>query len=324
MSQATATVSNVNAYGIRVANAEVNNSGEVSATAIAPDGFTSRAYGIYMSGDGTLTNTGIVRATGDVAYELYVDEGASITLVDTYNVTLDGDPNTASIYVDENATLTLNDATLTVASVSSEIRWDSPYRLFEIDPTGAVDGNFVEVTALNPNTTATYYDQNSVSRNDDQVALSYTPGASTALPSAAVEKQMLSQALDTVNTHMTSLMLYDVLSGPGLPLLADAGPTQRSLALAQSSSDPQSGVFVEPYYSRLERDADPMGYDASLWGFAAGYERRIENTFLALHMGYGQSDIDYSGAGYSANSEDQDILTGGVSALTRWGEWTLR
>jgi len=324
MSQTTATLSNVGAYGIRVTNAEVNNNADLSVTATAPDGFSSRAYGIYVDGNSTLTNTGIVRATGDIAYELHVDDNASVTLVDTYNVTLDGDPDAASIYVGENATLALNDATLTVAGVSREIRWDTPYRLFELGPNGAVDGNFVETTALNPNTTATYHDQNSASRDDDRVTLSYTPGASTAPPSAAVEKQMLSQALDTVNTHMTSLMLYDVLSGPGLPLLADAGPTQRSLALAQSGSDTQSGVFIEPYYSRLERDADPMGYDASLWGFAAGYERRIENTFLALHMGYGRSDIDYSGAGYSPNSEDQDILTGGVSALTRWDEWTLR
>ncbi len=246
------------------------------------------------------------------------------TLVDTYTVALDGDPNDASIYIDENATLDLNDATLSVASVSGETLWDTPYPLFEVDPNGAVDGNFVDVEAYNPNTTVTYYDQNSVSSADDQVALSYTPGGSAALPSAAVEKQMITQAMDTVHTHMTSLLLYDVLSGPDSPLLVNAGSTEQSMVMGESAKGSESGFFVEPYYSKLERDADPMGYDARLWGFAAGYERRVENTLLALHAGYGRANVDFTGTGYSANSEDQDVVTAGISALTRWDEWTLR
>ncbi len=310
------------AIGVYVAGGIVENAGDIVAMAQAEDGSTAYAYGIYMAGDGLLTNTGLIRAAGDTAYELHVDAGTT-TLHRIYNVTLDGDPNVGSIYVDQNATLALNEATLSVAGVSG-VLWDAPYRLFDLAPNGVVDGNFVDVVAYNPNTTATYYDQNSVGSADDRVALSYTPGASAAFSSVAVEKQMLSQSLDVVNTHMTGLILHDVLSGPGLPLLADAGPTQRGMALAQSASGEESGVFFEPYYSQADRDADPMGYDARLWGFAAGYERRIESTLVALHMGYGQADVDFTGAGFSANSEEQDVLTGGVSALTRWDRWTLR
>ncbi len=312
------------AYGVYAYHADVNNSGAITVLATAQDGFSSEALGILFEGNGTLTNTGIIRASGDMAYELYVENDASLTLIDTYNVTLDGNPNDASIYVGTDATLALNDATLTVASITGETLWDTPYQLFEVTDTGVVDGNFVDAQALNPNTTATYYDQNSVSSADDTVALSYTPGASAALPSAAVEKQVVSQAVDVVHTHMTTLMLHDVFSPSGGALLADAGSTARSMGLAQSGSNDEAGVFFKPYYSRMERDANPMGYDARLWGFAAGYERRLDNTLVGLHMGYGQADVDYTGAGFSANSEDQDILTGGFSGLTRWDEWTLR
>ncbi len=317
-------MANAFAYGIRARNANVDNSGDITVAATAQDGFTSEAFGILFQGTGTLTNTGIIRASGDTAYELYVEDDATLTLVDRYNVTLDGDPNNASIHVGERATLALDNATLTVASVRGETLWDTPYQLFDAEPNGVVDGSFAAAQALNPNTTATYYDQNSVDSSDDKVALSYTPGASAALPSTAVEKQVVTQAIDVVNTHMTSLMLHDVFSSSSGALLADAGATARSMGLAQSGSDDEVGVFFEPYYSRVDRDADPMGYDARLWGFAAGYERRLDNTLVGLHMGYGRANVDYTGAGYGANSEDQDILTGGLSGLTRWDEWTLR
>lgn len=305
------------------AGGDVSNSGAITVAATAAEGSTSQAYGIRVNSPGNLTNTGIIRATGDTAYELSVASGTT-TLVDTYNVTLDGDPAQASLGVADGATLALNDATLTVTAIAGETLWDTEYRLFETAGTGVIDGNFAEVQAVNPNTTATYYDQGTVGSVDDSVSLAYTPGASSALAAAAVEKQAISQAAEVVNHHMTSVLLQNILSPSPSSLLADAGSTAESLALLETAADKSAGVFVEPYYSRIDKDANPLGYDAGLWGFSAGYERFLGNTLLGLHLGYGQSDIDYTGAGYSGNSEDQDVVTGGFSGLTRWDPWILR
>jgi hypothetical protein len=50
----------------------------------------------------------------------------------------------------------------------------------------------------------------------------------------------------------------------------------------------------------------------------------VDDTLIAVHAGYGQADLDYTGTGFSANSEDQDVLTAGFSGLTVKNEWTLR
>jgi hypothetical protein len=313
----------VYANGISVTASTLNNSGAVIATATAESGFDSYAYGISSGGYNTLTNTGIVRAIADTPFEVYVTANTT-TLDGIYNVTLDGDPNQASLGVATGATLALNDATLTVTALDGETLWDTEYKLFEAEGTGVVDGNFAEVQAVNPNTTATYYDQGTAGSVDDTVSLAYTPGGSPTLASAAVEKQAISLATDVVNHHMTASLLQNLLSPSSSGLLADAGSTAESLALAEAASDKSAGVFAEPYYSIVDKDANPLGYDARLWGFSLGYERFLGGTLVGLHAGYGQADIDYTGAGYRGNSEDQDIVTAGFTGLTRWDPWLLR
>lgn len=318
----TNVLGHAEAYGI-IAGGNVYNSGAITATATAKEGFTSRAYGIQMAGSGNLTNTGIIRATANTAYELYVAAGTT-RLADTYNVTLDGDPNRASLGVADGATLALNNATLTVTALSGQTLWDTQYRLFTTDGNSVVDGNFASVQAVNPNTTVTYCNQGTAGSVDDTVSLAYTPVASVTLASAAAENQAIFQAADVVNRHMTTTLLQNILDPPSSGLLANAGSTAESLALAEAAPDKTSGIFVEPYYSRLDRDADPLGFEANLWGFSAGFERYVDDTLLGLHLGYGQSDIEYTGRGYSGNSEEQDVVTAGFSGLTRWDPWTLR
>ena len=314
------------AYGIQ-ARGGVVNTGAIDVTAIAGTAqgadAHSYAYGIYMDDSGNLTNTGVVRADADTTYEVYVASGAT-TLVDSYNVTLDGDPNAAAFYVRDGATLALNDAQLTVTGVTGETRWDTEYQLFEINETGVVDGNFADVEAIHPDTVASYHTQGTSAAVDDTVSLAYRPRASEPAGATAVQKQLVSQSIDRVNSRMTGTLLQGILSPGTSGLLADAGPVSQNLGLAQSGTAGASGVFVEPYYSRMEHDANPLGYDADLWGFAAGYERQMDETLVSFHAGYGQADVGYTGAGYSANSEDQDLLTAGFSGLTRWSEWTLR
>ncbi|MEN6334214.1 MAG: autotransporter outer membrane beta-barrel domain-containing protein [Phycisphaerales bacterium] len=310
------------AYGI-YAEGDVINSGEISV--IATHGVDANtAYGIYMNADGNLTNTGSILTNTDTAYELYVASGTT-TLVDTYRLTVGGDdPCRAYIFVADGATLALNDATLVVTSIEEQPAWNTPYRIFAIDSNGVVAGGFGSVQNLNPDVRPVYDTHGTANAVDDTVALSYGPDGSESLESVGVEKQVVSQAVSVVNHQMTSLLLQNVLSLGSSPLLADAGPTEESMVLGQSASDKTAGVFVEPYYSRIEKDANPIGYDADMWGFSAGYEQFVNDSLLGLHFGYGKADIDYTGDGYRANSEDQDVLTAGVNGLTRWDPWLLR
>jgi hypothetical protein len=309
---AYASARGVFAYG------DVNNTGQISVTAVggtADANDTTDAYATATGIDarGNVTNTGVIRTDGDETYEVYVASGTT-TLVNTYNVTLDGDPDQASFFIADGATLALNDATLTVTDVDGETLWNTEYRLFAIDSTGVVDGNFADV----------YYTQGTADAVDDTVALEYNPEGSENIESAALEKQLIAQATDVVNYHMTSTLLQNILSPSTSGLLADAGPTAESFALAQTARDKDTGVFVEPYYSRIDKESNPLGYEARLRGFSAGYEQYVGGSLLGLHLGYGQSDIDYTGHGYSANSEDQEVVTGGFNGLTRWEPWTLR
>ncbi len=320
---ASTTSGDATAYGI-YGGADVNNAGDVTVTATAEEGSTATAYGFYLGGSGTLTNTGTVRTIGDQTYEVYVTHGTP-RLEGVYNVTLDGDPNDASFYVDSGATLALNDALLTVTGIDGVTTWDTEYRLFETVDTNSVTGDFNDVQAVNPDTAVTYYDQGTTSdASDDTVSLSYSPSATEATGSIAVEKQLVAQSITVVNQHMTRTVLGGVLSAGTSGLLADAGSTADVLGLANSDTSSTSGVFIEPYYSRMEHDSNPLGYDADLWGFAAGYERQFDETLIGLNFSYGRADIDYTGAGYSANSEDQDIISVGFSGLTKRNEWTLR
>jgi hypothetical protein len=309
------------ACGLYVYYGDVTNRGDITVSAAAGTGFTSSAYGIYLYGNGNLTNTGTLRASGDEAYELYIAAGTT-TLIDAYNVTLDGDPTRASIFIANGATLALNNANLTVTDVE-QTQWDTEYRLFEPNGTGLVSGSFGEVRAINPDADALYHTQGTSDAGDDTVSLTYAPQASEALASSAVEKQMVLHAADAIDHHMTSILLDSMLEPDGWDSSSgddSAGET----TLTETPCQRASGAFVEPYYSHIEKDAHPLGYNAGLWGSSTGYTQCVGNSLLGLHLGYGRSNIDYTGDGYNANSEDQDVVTTGFGGLTRFSPWALR
>lgn len=308
------------ALGLYAYYGDVTNSGDITVTAASEAGFTS-SYGIYMYRDGDLTNIGTIRASGDEAYELYVAAGTT-TLVDAYNVTLDGDPAQASIFIADGATLALNNADLTVTDVE-QTQWDTEYRLFEPNGTGLVSGSFDDVRAINPDANAIYNTQGTSDAADDTVSLAYAPQASEALASSAVEKQMVLHAADAIDHHMTSILLDSMLEPDGWDSSSDDDPAGET-ALAGTPCQRASGAFVEPYYSRIEKDARPLGYNAGLWGSSMGYTQCVGSSLLGLHVGYGQSNIDYTGDGYSANNEDQDVVTTGLGGLARFSPWAVR
>jgi len=322
------------AYGI-MSSGGVDNSGDITVSATASqEGATSMAYGIYMGGGegaSNLTNTGTIRAFGDTAYELYVG-GGTATLVNAYNVTLDGNPEDASIFVANGATLNLNNAALTVTDVPSgpgATQFNTEYQLFEVAPEiegegdGTVNGNFTSVSAVNPDVTAYYYTQGTANAADDTVALGYEPQQSETLASATIQRRMVGMAPYAINQHMTSDLMYDMLALDELdePTEDDAaGDTAQGLTACQRSG----GAFLQPHYSYIKRDDDPLGYNAGMTGVSGGYSQCVNSSLLGLHVGYGKANIDYTGAGYSANTEDQGVVTSGFSGMTRWRPWLLR
>jgi hypothetical protein len=324
---------NATAYGIQ-ATGVVINSGDINVTAEAQDDKPAGAYGIYMQAefyepgpDNEITNTGMIRAFGDNAYELYIASGTT-RIVDTYNVTLDGNPNVPSIFVAGGATLNLNNALLTVTDVQGDVagatQWNTEYHLFNnTEDAGTVSGNFSSVSAVNPDVTAYYYTHSTANANDDTVSLGYAPQASEALASSSVEKRVAGMGAFALNQHMTMDLLYDTLALDELDEGSDddsTGDTAQKLSACQRSG----GAFFQPNYSIIEKDNDPLGYEAGMSGVSGGYSQCVNSSLLGLHVGYGKANINYTGTGYSANTEDQEVVTTGFSGMTRFRPWIFR
>jgi len=318
------------ATAIGIVNASsVDNSGDITVIAETQDYIVSEAYGIYMSGGESisdLTNTGTIRAFGDNAYELYIGNGTT-RIVDTYNVTLDGDPSTPSIFVADGATLNLNNAALSVTEIVGSdpqaTQWNTEYQLFGTGETGVVSGNFSSVAAVNPDVTAYYYTNGTGNAADDTVSLGYAPQVSEALASSSVEKRVAGMGAFALNQHMTMDLLYDTLALDEVDQESEGdetGDTAQKLSACQRSG----GAFFQPNYSYIEKDNDPLGYEAGMSGVSGGYSQCVNSSLLGLHIGYGKANINYTGAGYSNNTEDQEVVTSGFSGMTRFRPWIFR
>jgi hypothetical protein len=321
-STAQSTEGDSYALGIYAASGGVANSnGNITVSATSETG-TAYAFGFYIAGDAELTSTGIIQALADTwAYEVYVESGTT-TLVDTYNLNLDRDPDTGSLYVASGATLDLNDAALTLTSVGSDFQWNTAYQLFAGD--GTVSGEFSTVSALNPNVTVIYDDQTDAGSGDDTVALAYTPVGSPFLEGA----DLLRHAVSLTGSLVEQRLLGDFLQ----PFLAAAEPHQPRLYAAAgnvatdtvATSSATRNFFLTPYYTNIRKDASPVGYDSDAVGFVTGYEARNNDTLYGFHLGYSHNELDFTGTGFSSNEEDQDILTAGLHAMGSLGHWTWR
>jgi hypothetical protein len=326
---ADAVVADATAYGISTGGS-VSNSGDMQVIAAAQDGFDSTAYGVYMTGSGslTLTNTGIIHVDADTAYEVGImNSGASVTLVDDYRLNLDGDPDTGSIFVADGATLDLNDAVLSVSSVGGTTVWNTEYKIFET-ASGTVTGSFSALTEpLNPVVAITYHDQDTAGSVDDTVSLSYQPEESSpfveaddlALRTARLTGDLVNQQM--IITFLQPRVMQTAALRP--QMYADA----KTVATDALPDRPGSAgrFFLTPYFSNVDKEASPVGYDVDMEGFVAGYERETgNNTLYGFHLGYGHAQVDFTGSGYNHNQEDQDLMTVGVHAMGSRGPWTLR
>jgi hypothetical protein len=311
------------ACGILSLGGSVNNSGHIVVSAAAPDALGTAAGGIFLVGGGSLTNTGVIQASGDRAYEVGIMSG-SARLEGVYNMTLDGDPTIGSLYIHDGATLILNDATLQVASLPGVTAMDTEYLIFATEEgTGEVRGAFGDVLAANPDLAAVYHDQATPESFDDTVSLTYRPQSSPLLEAADFVRQAVTLSADLVGQRLVSGFMQSRLAAStpkryaqARTVVSDAGP-QAGMASAK-------GFFFTPYYASIEKDAEPAGYDADLVGFVTGLERRARGKLYGFHLGFGHAGLDFTGRGYNRNKEDQELFSGGVHLMGGRGNWTWR
>jgi len=282
--------------------------------------------GIYAHKTVKLTNTGKILTTGH-AYEVRV-VNCDMQFVDTYNVSLDGDPAHASIDMYGTSTLDINDAKLTVSEVDGETIWNTDYKLFK-DPNNKVTGAFSSVQALNPNMTAVYTP--GATHDDDTVKLEYTPPASPANVSAEVAELSIMSSVNVVHNRMASNAMMQSLgqvmfAQADVPVMvADAGSTVSDVGggLFRSENEATTDVFAMPYGSWSRSTRSPMGYEALVGGLSAGWEWQKDGSVLGVHGGYGRASIAFTGSGYKDNSEVQNMFNLGMHGGTVIGDWVL-
>ncbi len=302
----------------------VNNSAEIIATATAEEGYESIAYGVGFLDGGSLTNTGVIRAFGETqAYEVAVFSG-TVTLVDSYNLTLDGNPAVGSLYVAEEAELALNNATLSLTVLDGITRINTEYRIFATDEGGTVSGAFGSLAApLNPDLVALYHDQATATSADDTVSVVYQPNASPQLETTGLLRHAVSLSADLVGQRLTTGFLQNQLAARA-PRMYAAAHTVVSDAAIQYDATQAGSFFFTPYYANIDKDAAPVGYDADLVGFVTGLERQMGGSLCGFHLGFGHAAIDFTGNGFGSNQEDQELLSAGVHLMGNRKNWTWR
>lgn len=323
---AEGSTADADAAGIYVnkGTAFITNSADITVNATAGEAYESSAAGIYFAESGSLTNTGIIRAFADSAvYEVYINAG-TVTLLNNYNLTLDGDPTVGSLYVGEDAELNLNGALLSVTMINGTTQVNTPYQIFDTSDGGLVSGTFSGLASpINPDVVALYHDQGNDDSADDTVSLAYRPGASPQLEGVGLLGNTVNISANLVGQRLATGFLQSRLAAHA-PRHYAAAQTVASDAGAQPGKVESGGFFFTPYYTNIEKDAAPAGYDADLVGFMTGIERESRGNLYGFHLGFGHAGIDYTGTGYSENREDQEVLSAGVHLMGGQNDWTWR
>lgn len=305
----------------------VNNSGIITVTATAGEGGEASATGISFTNGGSLTNSGVIEVSGgSSAYEVAVHSG-TVTLVDEYNLTLDGDPTVGSLYVAEGAELDLNGAMLGVTVAGGSTLLNTEYRIFDTDDGGTVNGAFGGLTGstdvLNPDVKILYHDQATTDSADDTVFLSYQPAASPQLETVGLLRNAVSLPSNLIGQRLTNGFLTAQLENRS-PRLYAAANTVADDAGPQLGNDYGDEFFFTPYYADIDREDTPAGYDGDLAGFVTGLDRSAGNSQYGFHLGYGHAGIDFTGNGYSGDTEDQELFSTGVHLMGNRDNWTWR
>ena len=327
------------ARGVGVSASNAN--GPISSSGTIVAGSTGEASGFDLAGSGSVTNTGSVRVAGDggmygiflrggtwdvansgtvQGYDatsildestwtatnafrtLRVGEGgadrATATLTSAFQVILDGDPTGATylapIFVADGSTLDLNSQNL-IATPGANVTLNRGYRIIESE--GTITGEFGGLVAGNPAISTTWTGADN--GENAEVTFGYEPEA-PATPEVA------STMAYTATDQLRQFAMNNALRRTEI---APEGPA----------------AIVRPWAGNLSRSRkDGVGYNAGMAGVLAGIEVPMTAGLVAGgHVVAGGANVDYTGTGYSSNSEDQTML--GVGAHGRYapGNWYL-
>lgn len=325
------------AVGVSASNAN----GPISSSGTIVAGSTGEASGFDLTGSGSVTNTGSVRVAGDDGmYGIFLREGtwdvansgtvqgydaasilddstwiatnafrtlrvgedvsdrATATLTSAFQVILNGDPTGATflapIFVAEGSTLNLNSQDL-IATPGANVTLNRGYRIIENE--GTITGEFGGLVAGNPAISTTWTGADN--GDNAEVTFGYEPEAPAA-------PEVASTMAYTATDQLRQFAMSNALRGTQI---APEGPT----------------TIVRPWAGNLNRShKDGVGFNAGMAGVLAGIEVPVTDDLVAGgHVVAGGAKVDYTGTGYSSNSEGQTIF--GVGAHGRYtpGDWYL-
>lgn len=337
---------------------DLSNSGTIDARAT---GDSAGAYGIYMAGDGSVANTGTITvdaaAGAGIAIEsgsasiansgyIYAYNGArsleigSAEMATTAQATLDGadfqlvfsgdptaDAYAAPILLHPGSTLDLAGVRL-VAAPGEAVAWDTPYGVIENDA-GTVTHAFGGLGLPNPNIAVTWAGSDNAAHA--AVSFGYAPEKSAAAAAPVATRTAVAGADTLVRNRMSAMALSAFLHPGDAPerlLVADSGAivSDAGTGYGHRASTVQRSIFFKPYFTKVDLPADgKMGFDTENFGFVAGYEGFVSpDLLLGLHGGLSKLDIDYTGTGYAANSEDVDLFSLGAHGAYSVDNWHVQ
>jgi hypothetical protein len=305
-------------------------------------GSTGEASGFDLFGDGSVTNTGEIRVAGaDGTYGIYLRGGtwdvanpgliqgyvagdvldestwtitngfrtlrvgqdalsvpAAATLTDDFQIIFNGDPDAVDyvipIFVAEGSTLNLNSQNL-IATPGSDVVLNKNYRVIENE--GTVIGEFGGLIAGNAAVSTIW----SGADNGENAAVLFGYE-----PEAPVTPEVAVTMADTATDQLRQFAMRNALRGTEV---APEGPT----------------AIVRPWAGNLNRSKkDGVGYNAGMAGVLAGVEVPVNSDLVVGgHAVAGGARVDYTGTGYSSNSEDQAMFGLGAHGRYTPGDWYL-
>ena len=165
-----------------------------------------------------------------------------------------------------------------------------------------------------------------------QLGVAYDPKNSTPLMATQVSQKITSQGVAIVKGNLMKPMLSMMQkSNPQLASyegvrLASSNPTLTPADMDLDIMPEKRGwAFVMPFYTNLDDNSSPMGYDADVFGVSGGYNYWVNpDLILGFHAGYGHGDIDFTGTGYDKKEEDVDAGSLGFQGIYRLdNNWLL-
>ncbi|MES0871668.1 autotransporter outer membrane beta-barrel domain-containing protein [Pseudovibrio sp. SCP19] len=356
----SSAVADAAAYGVDASGvaSSINNSSRIAVSATAgrevTDGVVQEAkataYGIYSENDLSLHSSGLISAEVDgnaqsQTYQVYV-EGTNATITG-YSLAFGSDLSLAEYVgaikadavVFENADLSSSVAGAKLyAHTTNETRAGKAYVLPNLVDGGDIaDQTFGEIELKESRDAAAIpgsdWEVDFVAgSNNSQVIFNYTPESSTPQQSSQVQAKVLMggrSIIQRILQQQHGKFTAPVTGGSALSACAEPSAVRRDVAqvpniIISDQRETSGEIFVTPYHSLQSGNANPAGYGARTTGFIAGYNHQLtENLTVGVSGFYASSDIDYTGNGYKARSEETSAYGGGAQFAYTTGNFRV-